>query len=122
MDILSIVRKYGIHDIFSEEVKEELAHIPDRVLKEEYEGRRDLRSDIIFTIDSEKTKDIDDAISLVRLENGNYELGVHIADVSHYVKEGSALYNEAMDRGTSVYLADRVIPMLPHQLLSLIHI
>lgn len=116
VDILSIVRKYGINDIFSDEVKEELTHIPDRVLKEEYEGRRDLRNDMIFTIDSEKTKDIDDAISLVKLENGNYELGVHIADVSHYVKEGSALYNEAMDRGTSVYLADRVIPMLPHQL------
>jgi len=116
VDILSIVRKYGINDIFSEEVKEELTHIPDSVLEEEYEGRRDLRNEIIFTIDGADTKDIDDAISIKVLENGNYELGVHIADVSHYVKEGTALYNEAMDRGTSVYLADRVIPMLPHQL------
>jgi len=116
VDILSIVRKYGINDIFSDEVKEELKYIPDKVLDEEYEGRRDLRSEMIFTIDGADTKDIDDAISIKVLENGNYELGVHIADVSHYVKEGTELYNEAMDRGTSVYLADRVIPMLPHQL------
>ena len=116
VDILSIVRKYGINDIFSDEVKEELKYIPEKVLDEEYIGRRDLRNEMIFTIDGADTKDIDDAISIKVLENGNYELGVHIADVSHYVKEGSALYNEAMDRGTSVYLADRVIPMLPHQL------
>lgn len=116
VDILSIVRKHGINDIFSDEVKEELKYIPERVLDEEYVGRRDLRNEMIFTIDGADTKDIDDAISIKVLENGNYELGVHIADVSHYVKEGSALYNEAMDRGTSVYLADRVIPMLPHQL------
>lgn len=116
VDILSVVRKYGINDVFSDEIKEELRYIPDRVLDEEYVGRRDLRNEMIFTIDGADTKDIDDAISLKILENGNYELGVHIADVSHYVREGSALYNEAMDRGTSVYLADRVIPMLPHQL------
>lgn len=116
VDILSVVRKYGINDAFSDEIKEELRYIPDRVLDEEYVGRRDLRNEMIFTIDGADTKDIDDAISLKILENGNYELGVHIADVSHYVREGSALYNEAMDRGTSVYLADRVIPMLPHQL------
>ena len=116
VDILSIVRKYGINDIFNDEVKEELKYIPEKVLEEEYIGRRDLRNEEIFTIDGADTKDIDDAISIKILENGNYELGVHIADVSHYVKEGTALYNEAMDRGTSVYLADRVIPMLPHQL------
>lgn len=116
VDILSVIRKYKINDKFSDEVKEELTHIPENVLESEYIGRRDLRESMIFTIDGDDTKDIDDAISIKKLENGNYELGVHIADVSHYVKEGTALYNEAMDRGTSVYLADRVIPMLPHQL------
>lgn len=116
VDIKSVIYKYGINDVFSEEVKEELKHIPDKVLENEYEGRRDLRDDMIFTIDGDDTKDIDDAISIKKLPNGNYELGVHIADVSYYVKEGTALYNEAQDRGTSVYLADRVIPMLPHQL------
>ena len=116
VDILSVIRKYGINDIFNDQIKEELKYIPDHVLEEEYNGRRDLRNEMIFTIDGADTKDIDDAISIKVLENGNYELGVHIADVSHYVKEGTALYNEAMDRGTSVYLADRVIPMLPHQL------
>lgn len=120
-DILSIVRKYEIQDKFSEEVKEELKSIPDKVSEKEIidrinNGGRDLRNQIIFTIDGADTKDIDDAISIRKLENDEYELGVHIADVSYYVKEGSALYNEAMDRGTSVYLADRVIPMLPHQL------
>lgn len=116
VDILSIVNKYGINDVFSEEVEKELENIPSKVSEEEIEGRKDLRKEIIFTIDSEKTKDIDDAISIKKLENGMYELGVHIADVSYYVKEGSALDEEAMDRGTSVYLADRVIPMIPHQL------
>lgn len=116
VDILSIVNKYGIHDTFPEEVMEEVLQIPDHVLKEEMEGRRDLRKEEIFTIDGDDTKDIDDAISIKLLENGNYELGVHIADVSYYVKEGSKLNEEAYERGTSVYLADRVIPMLPHKL------
>lgn len=115
VDILSIVYKYGINDIFSEKVQEELKSIPDAVLDKDRTGRRDLTSHMIFTIDGDDTKDIDDAIEVEKLEDG-YKLGVHIADVSYYVKEGTALYEEAMDRGTSVYLADRVIPMLPHKL------
>lgn len=116
IDILSIVLKYGIHDTFSSEVMQEVDEIPNEVLEEEKVGRRDLRDQVIFTIDGSHTKDIDDAISIRKLENGNYELGVHIADVSHYVRKGTKLYEEAMERGTSVYLADRVIPMLPHKL------
>lgn len=116
VDILSIVNKYGINDTFPEEVMKELDAIPDYVKPEEMIGRRDLRSTEIFTIDGDDTKDIDDALSIRMLDNGNYELGVHIADVSYYVKEGSKLNEEAYDRGTSVYLADRVIPMLPHKL------
>jgi len=116
MDILSVAAKHGINDIFSDEVMREVDLIPDKVLDDEYVGRRDLRDDIIFTIDGDDTKDIDDAISIELLDNENYKLGVHIADVSHYVKEDSNLDKEAYDRGTSVYLADRVIPMLPHKL------
>lgn len=116
VDILAVINKYGINDVFADEVKKQLEDIPTEVKEEEIIGRKDLREEVIFTIDSEKTKDIDDAISIKKLENGDYELGVHIADVSYYVKEGSPLDEEAMDRGTSVYLADRVIPMLPHKL------
>ena len=116
VDILSIVYKYGIEVEFNSEVKEELNNIPDSVSEKEMINRTDLRDQVIFTIDGDDTKDIDDAISIEKLENGNYKLGVHIADVSYYVKEKTALYESAMDRGTSVYLADRVIPMLPHKL------
>ncbi len=116
VDILSIVAKYGIHDTFSDEVMKEVDEIPNEVLPEEYNGRRDLRDVEIFTIDGDDTKDIDDAISIKKLDNGNYSLGVHIADVSYYVKENTKLDDEAYERGTSVYLADRVIPMLPHKL------
>lgn len=116
VDILSIVNKLGINDVFPDEVKEELEDIPTFVSEEEMVGRKDLREEVIFTIDGADTKDIDDAISIKKLSDDLYELGVHIADVSYYVKEGSALDEEAMDRGTSVYLADRVIPMIPHKL------
>lgn len=116
VDILSIVSKYGINDVFPDTVIEELGNIPSSVSDREIVGRKDLRRENIFTIDGADTKDIDDAISIKKLKNNHYELGVHIADVSYYVKEGSHLDEEAMDRGTSVYLADRVIPMLPHKL------
>lgn len=116
VDILSIAAKYEIDDEFPNEVDEELKNIPDHVLDSEYDGRTDLRDQMIFTIDGDDTKDIDDAISIEKLENGNYKLGVHIADVSYYVKEDSPLDKEAYKRGTSVYLANTVIPMLPHYL------
>ena len=116
VDILSIAARYQINDVFSEGVISELKSIPDEVSKSELKGRRDLTNEVIFTIDGDDTKDIDDAISIKKLGNGNYLLGVHIADVSHYVKEGTALGDEAYARGTSSYLANTVIPMLPHQL------
>ena len=116
VDILSIVCKYEINDTFPEKVIEELDSIPEEVREQDKKGRKDLTDVTIFTIDGDDTKDIDDAISVEKLKNGNYKLGVHIADVSYYVKEGSPLDKEAMDRGTSVYLVDRVIPMLPHKL------
>ena len=116
VDILSIIYKYNINIDFPDDVKEEVKKIPMKVEESDLKGRKDLRDQVIFTIDGDDTKDIDDAISIEKLSNGNYKLGVHIADVSYYVKEGSPLDNEAMDRGTSVYLVDRVIPMLPHEL------
>ncbi len=116
VDILSIIHKYNIGIDFSDDVKEEVSKIPMEVEEKDLEGRRDLREEEIFTIDGDDTKDIDDAISIKLLSNGHYRLGVHIADVSYYVKEGTALDNDAMERGTSVYLVDRVIPMLPHEL------
>ena len=116
VDILSIIYKYNINVEFPDDVKEEVKTIPSEVSEEEMVGRRDLRGEVIFTIDGDDTRDIDDAISIEKLANGNYKLGVHIADVSYYVKEGSPLDVEAQERGTSVYLVDRVIPMLPHEL------
>ena len=116
VDILSIIYKYNINTVFPDEVKEEVSNINMEVLPEELKGRRDLRDQVIFTIDGDDTKDIDDAISIEKFASGHYKLGVHIADVSYYVKEGSPLDNEAMERGTSVYLVDSVIPMLPHEL------
>lgn len=116
VDILSIAARYNINDVFSDEVLVELDNIPDEVAKKDLKGRRDLTGEVIFTIDGDDTKDIDDAVSIKKLENGNYLLGVHIADVSHYVKEGTTLGDEAYLRGTSSYLANTVIPMLPHKL------
>ena len=142
-DILSLVRAYGLAESFPEDVMEELKTIPDELeteavsegkrfredmpyylddlvsndgWKEPYRGRLDLRGLQTVTIDGEDAKDLDDAVTLGRTPEGNYILGVHIADVSHYVKENSALDREALRRGTSVYLVDRVIPMLPHKL------
>ena len=115
VDILSIMYNYEINDVFSEAVMEEVDKLPLEVSENEIVGRRDLRNEVIFTIDGDDTKDIDDAISIEK-KGENYILGVHIADVSYYVKEGTELYKEALDRGTSVYLADRVVPMLPHKI------
>ena len=115
VDILSITNEMGIPDTFSDNVMKELEDIPDEVLEKDLANRTDLRDEVIFTIDGDDTKDIDDAISIEKINN-HYKLGVHIADVSYYVRPNTALDSEAFDRGTSVYLADRVIPMLPHKL------
>lgn len=114
-DILSIIRAYDLPTAFPENVMAALNRIPDTVCAEEYAGRTDIRSLPTVTIDGEDAKDLDDAIT-IEAENGVYHLGVHIADVSHYVTEKSPLDKEALKRGTSVYLVDRVIPMLPHKL------
>ena len=116
VDILSITAKYEINDTFDDEIMKQADELPSEVLEKEKIGRTDLTNEEIFTIDGDDTKDIDDAISYKKLPNGNHQLGVHIADVSHYVTENSSIDNEAYQRGTSVYLADRVIPMLPHKL------
>lgn len=115
VDILSIAYKYGIYEDFNPRVVEELEYIPDVVDAKELKNRRDLTDKMIFTIDGDDTKDIDDAISLEK-EGNDYVLGVHIADVSNYVKENTALGDAAYERGTSSYLADTVIPMIPHKL------
>jgi ribonuclease R len=116
VDILSIIHKHGLPLQFPEDVIEHANSIPDTISEEDLKGRRDLRGQMIVTIDGEDAKDLDDAVTVTKLENGNYKLGVHIADVSHYVKEGSPIDREAYERGTSVYLVDRVIPMIPHRL------
>lgn len=114
-DILSIVRAYDLPVEFSSDIMTFLETVPDEVLPNELEGRKDFRSLDTVTIDGEDAKDLDDAITLSR-DGDNYKLGVHIADVSNYVREHSLLDEEALKRGTSVYLVDRVIPMLPHKL------
>lgn len=114
--ILSIIRKYQLPEAFPQEVLQEAETIPDEIDPQELERRRDLRNEMIITIDGEEAKDLDDAVSVQKTDQGGYLLGVHIADVSYYVQDGSALDEEAFRRGNSVYLADRVIPMLPHRL------
>lgn len=116
VDILSIVVSHGINIDFPTDVMHEIENVPETVQEDEKKGRTDLRDELTITIDGEDAKDLDDAVSVKTLNNGNYELTVSIADVSHYVKENSPLDIEAYDRGTSVYLVDRVIPMLPHKL------
>ena len=116
VDILSVIRRYELAVEFPEEVYAEIEHLGTEVAEADKKGREDLRDLLTITIDGADAKDLDDAVSLKRLGNGNFELGVHIADVSHYVRENTALDKESYARGTSVYLVDRVIPMLPHKL------
>lgn len=116
IDILSIVHAHDVDIEFPKEVYEQIENISDEIDPSDIENRVDLRSELIVTIDGDDAKDLDDAISLKKLDNGHYQLGVHIADVSYYVTEGSPLDKEAIKRGTSIYLVDRVIPMLPHKL------
>ena len=116
VDILSIVRGYGLPMEFGEKVMNQAERVPEEVLEADKAGRMDLRNLQMVTIDGEDAKDLDDAVSLYMDDAGLYHLGVHIADVTNYVQENSALDWEALERGTSVYLVDRVIPMLPHKL------
>ncbi len=112
----SILLEYGLPYNFPKNVEEEAEKIPLEITKNEISKRRDMRKDTTFTIDPKDAKDFDDALSFEVLENGNYEIGIHIADVSHYVQENTILDEEAYDRATSVYLVDRVVPMLPEVL------
>ncbi|MCM3655000.1 ribonuclease R [Metabacillus litoralis] len=116
VDILSVIHKHGLPGPFPEEAIKQANDVPETISEEDVKGRRDLRHEVIVTIDGADAKDLDDAVTVQKLENGNYKLGVHIADVSHYVTEQSPIDREALERGTSVYLVDRVIPMIPHRL------
>ncbi|MBM7571037.1 ribonuclease R [Aquibacillus albus] len=116
MDIISIIYKHGIAVEFPEEVLDHAANTPESITEEEIANRRDLRDEMIVTIDGADAKDLDDAVTVKKLDNGNYKLGVYIADVTYYVEEDSPIDKEAADRATSVYLVDRVIPMIPHRL------
>lgn len=116
IDVLSVARSYEISERFPKEVEEESQKISAKITQKEIDSRMDLRNLVCFTIDPFDAKDFDDAISLEVLKNGNLEVGVHIADVSHYVQEETFLDKEAFKRGTSTYLVDRVIPMLPEKL------
>jgi ribonuclease R len=115
-EMLSILYSQGINPVFPDEVMSEAEHIPIELDPQEISKRKDLRDILTFTIDPVDAKDFDDAISYRELQNGNIEIGVHIADVSHYVRPGTAMDKEALMRSNSVYLVDRVIPMLPEQL------
>lgn len=116
VDLLSVIKGNNLRDEFPLKVLKQVEKMPETISEEEMDSRRDLRNEMIFTIDGEDSKDLDDAVSIERLKNGNYHLGVHIADVSHYVKENSKVDKEALERGTSVYLVDTVLPMLPVRL------
>ena len=116
VDMLSLIKEYNLPSTFPEPVVEEAKKCGNQIDEKDIEKRRDLRQDIIFTIDGEDAKDLDDAVKVTKLENGNYKLDVHIADVSHYVKPNSLLDQEALIRGTSIYMLGRVIPMLPREL------
>ncbi len=116
VDMLSLIKEYNLPSKFPEPVVEEAKRCGNKVDKKDISNRVDCREHIIFTIDGEDAKDLDDAVRVTKLENGNYRLDVHIADVSYYVKEGSLLDKEAQIRGTSIYMLSRVIPMLPREL------
>lgn len=116
IDIISIIYKHGIKMDFPEEALQQAADTPDEINPDEIKNRRDLRDEMIVTIDGADAKDLDDAVMVKMLDNGNYKLGVSIADVTYYVEEGSPIDKEARERATSVYLVDRVIPMIPHRL------
>ena len=116
IDILTIIKKHKLPEEFPEKVEAYAEAVPEQIPQSEYDRREDLRDLTMVTIDGEDAKDLDDAVSVEMLSNGNYRLGVHIADVSHYVREKNPLDKEALKRGTSVYLIDRVIPMLPRKL------
>lgn len=115
-EIHSILAEYGLPYSFPEDVENEASHIDRSITASEVAKRRDMRNICTFTIDPKDAKDFDDALSIQKLDNGNFEIGVHIADVSHYVRPGTLLDDEAYDRATSVYLVDRVVPMLPEVL------
>ncbi|WP_272151009.1 ribonuclease R [Tenacibaculum aiptasiae] len=115
-EIHSILLEYGLPYEFPKEVEEDAKKLSLEITEDEIAKRRDMRSDLTFTIDPKDAKDFDDALSFTKLENGNYEIGIHIADVSHYVQPKTILDDEAYDRATSVYLVDRVVPMLPEML------
>ncbi len=112
----AILAEYGLPYRFAPEVENAADKIPEEITDKDLKGRKDFRKTLTFTIDPTDAKDFDDALSLVKLKNGNYEVGVHIADVSYYVKPGSVMDQEAQARGTSVYLVDRTVPMLPEKL------
>ena len=116
VDMLSVIKEFNLPNEFPKEVLEEARSIPQRIYKKDFNGRRDLREERLFTIDGDDAKDLDDAVYVTKNKDGNYILNVHIADVSNYVKEGTELDREAVLRGTSVYMFDRVIPMLPTEL------
>lgn len=116
IDMLALIRQYELPYEFPRSVTNELMYIDNKIEKKDIPNRVDLRGEEIFTIDGEDAKDLDDAVAVQKHEDGSYTLHVHIADVSHYVKEGSALNKEAVARGTSIYMLDRVIPMLPKEL------